>query len=73
MLRNVSEHGERVVVPGGGVRCWCQVVVPRWWCPLLVPAAGVGWWCRVPLSGAGAQAPAFGAQRSMSFVRSLVF
>ena len=63
MMRNVSEHGERVVVPGGGARCWCQVVVP---------AGGVRW-CRVPLSGGGAQAPAFGAQRSMSFVRPLVF
>ena len=51
MMRNVSEHGERVVVPGGGARCWCQVVVP----------AG------------GAQAPAFGAQRSMSVVLPLVF
>lgn len=28
-MRNVSEHGERVMVPGGGVRCWCQVLVPR--------------------------------------------
>lgn len=64
MMRNVSEHGERVVVPGGGVGWWCQVVVP---------AAGARWWCRVPLSGGGAQAPAFGAQRSMSVVRPLVF
>ena len=29
MMRNVSEHGERVVVPGGGARCWCPLVVPR--------------------------------------------
>ena len=29
MMRNVSEHGERVVVPGGGAGCWCRVVVPR--------------------------------------------
>ena len=59
MMRNVSEHGERVVVNG-------------WWCRVLVPGGGVGW-CRVPLSGGGAQAPAFGAQRSMSVVRPLVF
>lgn len=51
MMWNVSEHGERVVVPGGGVGCRCRVVVP----------AG------------GAQAPAFGAQHSMSVVRLLVF
>ena len=51
MMRNVSEHGERVVVPGGGVGWWCQVVVTgggaRCWCPLLVPGGGVGCRCRV--------------------------
>lgn len=51
MMRNVSEHGERVVVPGGGVRCWCQVVVPgggaRCWCQVVVPGNGVGCRCRV--------------------------
>ena len=33
MMRNVSEHGERVVVPGGGVGWWCQVVVTGGGCP----------------------------------------
>ena len=57
MMRNVSEHGERVVVPVAGVRWWCQVVVSaagaRWWCRVLVPAGGARCWCRVMVSGGG--------------------
>lgn len=29
MMRNVSEHGERVVVSGAAVGWWCPVMVPR--------------------------------------------
>ena len=41
MMRNVSEHGERVMVSGDGAGWWCQLVVPaggvRCWCPVVVP------------------------------------
>ena len=51
MMRNVSEHGERVVVPGGGVGCRCRVVVSgggaRCWYQVVVPGNGVGCRCRV--------------------------
>ena len=50
-MRNVSEHGERVVVPGGGARCWCQVLVPGdsvgCRCQVVVLGGGVGCRCRV--------------------------
>ena len=40
---------------------------------VVVSGAAVGWWCPVIVPGDGAQAPTFGAQRSMSVVRPLVF
>ena len=46
MMRNVSEHGERVVVPGGGVGCRCRVVVPRLRRSVLSARCPLsGFWC----------------------------